>query len=131
MNRMANGGTVKKRFALIWWNSPLRRQSERRMAILALGAADALREKRMTAREAWEIGLNFKTYRGLKSIKADRRLLELIEWAMELPQVEKLGDAAMEESVGHIQELAKSVLAAPSKRIAVSHSKLRHAKQSI
>ena len=77
----------------------------------ALGVVQALREGRMTVAEAWESGLNFRTFLGLRNKRADRRLLRLWEWAMELPQVAKLGDDALRESLGHMEALAYAVIA--------------------
>ncbi len=95
---------TQSKFTDAWkkvWDVPSHTKSaaQRHLAILALGSMQALRHKRITVRQAWDNGLNFKTYLDLKNLNADRRLLEMWEWAMELPQVAKLGQAVRSRKV--------------------------------
>jgi hypothetical protein len=83
---------------------------QRHLALLALGLVQALRQKRINAHDAWDSGLKFRTYLKLKVRRLDRRLLDLWTWGMELPQVEKLGDAALAESFDAMEGLAAAVL---------------------
>jgi len=89
--------------------------SERRIAMLALGMVQAMRHHRMTVDEAWDELFNVKVYAGLRNRHCDKRLLKMFSWALELPNVEPLGEAALGESYDAIEALAASVLKATSR----------------
>jgi hypothetical protein len=86
--------------------------SERRIATLALGMVQAMRHHRMTIDEAWDELFNVKVYAKLRNRHCDRRLLKMFSWALELPNVEPLGEEALAESYDAIEALAESVLKA-------------------
>lgn len=103
--------TSSDRWSAVWSvPQPGKSAAERHFAVLALGVVQALREGQMTVEEAWNSGLNLKTYLQLKQRRADPRLLELWEWAMELPQVTKLTPLALEESLTAMDTLARGIL---------------------
>jgi hypothetical protein len=89
----------------------------RSLAALALDCTEALRKGRISAEDVWNSGLNVRTYRLLKALKADPRLLQLLEWAMELPDVQKWAPHGMTESIDAIEHLAKKVLAQPRQMV--------------
>jgi len=89
--------------------------SERRIATLALGMVQAMRHHRMSVDEAWDELFNVKVYAGLRDRHCDRRLLKMFSWALELPNVEPLGEEALAESYEAIEALAESVLKATAR----------------
>ena len=108
---MSQKSDKRDRWARIWHvPSHDKTGAERHLAVLALGLVQALRQKRIDAHEAWDSGLNFETYLRLKEQRVDRRLLDLWTWAMELPQFEKLGPKALEETYEAIESYAAAVL---------------------
>src|ERR1035437_10145852 len=100
---------VAEKSSLLWNRASAesngdKRLAERRTAVMALGIVQALRHKRMTVDQAWDELFNFETYLHLRKQRFDRRLLKMFVWAMELPNVEPLGDEAL-GSEEHTSEL--------------------------
>jgi hypothetical protein len=95
--------------------------AERRTAVHALGLIHALRHHQLTVDQAWDELFSFATYMELKKRRFDPRLLKLLEWAMELPHVEPLGEAALAQSYDSIERLAESVLSAKDRTVRSSH----------
>ena len=108
---MGTNSRNSEHWRAVWsLSKPGKSAAERHFAVLALGLVQAMREGLLTVKEVWENGLNFRTYLGLKERHVDRRLLELWEWAMELPQVERLGADALHASFAKMECLAWDVI---------------------
>ncbi|HLL90736.1 MAG TPA: DUF3969 family protein [Tepidisphaeraceae bacterium] len=90
--------------------SPGKRLLERRLGQLALGVLASLREGGMSPDSAARELFNSDNYLELKRRRLDRRLVELFEWGMELPDVSELVPAALADSLDRMDKLAAGLL---------------------
>ena len=106
---------VAEKSSLLWnrnWaaSNGSKSLAERRTAVMALGIVQALRHKRITIDQGWDEFFNFETYMHIRKQRFDRRLLDMFVCAMELPNVEPLGDEALAKSYDAIEHLAEAIL---------------------
>jgi hypothetical protein len=93
-------------------NSNLPRSlAERRLALAGLGILRALRDSKMTIEEAEQELFNLDSYKAARRRRYDRRLIEFLEWGMELDDVAQLAPHAIEESYESMEQLLLSVIA--------------------
>lgn len=83
---------------------------ERRLAVLTLGTIQALSKKQISLEQARDDLFNLDTLLMVKRRRLDRRLREAFEWAMELPNVQRLVPGALPASYKRITALATQVL---------------------
>jgi hypothetical protein len=81
--------------------------------VIALGLVQALRSADVSLEEAREDLFNVETYEAFRRRRLDRRLVEMLEWAMELPTVVRNVPGGVGESLAQIERLATAVLTKP------------------
>jgi hypothetical protein len=84
---------------------------ERRLAEYALGIIYALENSEITVEQAMGDLFNLDFYRAAKGNRLSKTLIELLEWGMELEDVEAISSAASVESFAKIRQLARGILA--------------------
>jgi Protein of unknown function (DUF3969) len=102
-----------------------RKDLERRLAQLALGVVLALQDGTLSLVQAQSDLLNLDTYTAARRHRLNRRLLEILEWGMELEDVAELAPQGLGESYSHMTALARQVIGdslPKSRSSAKSHS---------
>ena len=93
-----------------------RRETERRLAELAIGVVAALRQASITPEQAYDDLFNLDAYQAIKRNRLDRNLKELFEWGMEIEDVAEIAPQGLERTYKAIEKLAQRVLARSARR---------------
>jgi len=83
---------------------------ERRLAQAGLGVLRALRGSSMTTEDAGRDLFNLATYLAARRRRLDPGLIELLEWGMELDDVERLAPESFGESLRAMEDLLLRVI---------------------
>ncbi len=86
------------------------REVERKLAELALGIVCALEELQTSVEQAERDLFNLETYNAAKSRRLGPDLIELLEWGMELENVQDLAPEGLSESYEKMKLLARRVI---------------------
>jgi hypothetical protein len=90
--------------------SSSKKEAERRLAHMGLGVILALQNSEISLEEAQADLFNLKNYIALRKQKINRRLLELLEWGMELEDVADLAPHGLPESYERMIALARHII---------------------
>ncbi len=91
-------------------SSPSKSDRERRLAEVGLGIVLAVRESRMALDQACKDLFNLDTYQAGRHQRLSRRLVEFLEWGMELEDVIELAPEGLAESYDRMTALAGQVI---------------------
>ncbi len=86
------------------------KKAERTLAEMGLGLVMALQHNAISLEQSQEDFFNLKNYRTLRDQKSNRRLLEFMEWGMELEDVAELAPQGLVESYEKMTSLAWEVI---------------------
>ena len=89
---------------------------ERRLALAGLGMIQALRNSAISLEEAENDLFNLDTYRLAKRRKFDPKLIEFLEWGMELSDVSQLAPNGVEESYHTMERLLSRTIASARRK---------------
>lgn len=96
---------------LLLLRSPVDREKlERHLAEMLYGLAQALRDRLVSISEAEEQVFNFDTYSEAKRLRLHPKLIEAMQWGMELDEVAALAPEGLDESYEAISRLSRAVL---------------------
>ena len=87
-----------------------KKEAERRLAQIALSMVQGLQSGEISLRQSQEDLFNLKSYLALRNQHSNRRLLEFMEWGMELDDVAELAPQGLQESYVRMIALAKQVV---------------------
>src|SRR5258707_14598575 len=87
-------------------NSPVKKDLERRLAQWGLGLLQALQSGDLSIAQAERDLFNMDCYQEVRRRRLDRRLLEFMQWGMELEDVAELAPAGLKESYEQMAKLA-------------------------
>jgi hypothetical protein len=82
-----------------------RKLIERRIAQSGLGIIRALREGKMSIKDAEDDLFNLDTYRAMRRRRLSAHLIEFMQWGMELEDVAELAPGSLESSYGSMERL--------------------------
>jgi hypothetical protein len=88
-----------------------RRELDMNLALLAIGVVQSLRLKKLSIEQSRRVLFNFSALGDIKARRADPRLMEMMAWGMELPNVQRLVPEGLEESYRKIESLAAGIVA--------------------
>ncbi len=89
-----------------------KRLLERRIAQTGLGVVRALRDSTMSIADAEADFFNLDTYRAMRRRRLSPRLIEFMQWGMELGDVETVAPDGLDESYRKMEELVLGVISA-------------------
>jgi hypothetical protein len=105
---------AKKRSPVVGNGRLVVRDEERRFALTAIGVAQSLRQKTVSISDSRELLFNLATLQEMKARRFNPKLIQMMQWGMELPNVERLVPCELNASLDSIVALANSVLRATS-----------------
>ena len=91
-------------------NSSSKKEAERRLAQLGLGTVQALQNAEISLEQSQIDLFNLKNYQTLRNQHSSRRLLEFMQWGMELEDVMELAPHGLQESYGRMIAQANQVI---------------------
>lgn len=97
---------VRSLFAI----SSSKKEAERRLAQIGLGMVLGLQNAKISLAQAQEDLFNMKNYLALRNQNSNRRLLDFMEWGMELEDVVELAPQGLPESYERVMALARQVI---------------------
>src|SRR5688500_8195329 len=92
--------------------SASKKQIERTIAQTGLGVVRALRESTMSIEDAEHDLFNLATYRAMRKRRLSPKLIEFMQWGMELEDVASLAKDSLEDSYQAMERLLLQCLSA-------------------
>jgi hypothetical protein len=102
--------TSKDWIRSLFASSSSKKEAERRLAQIGLSMVQGLQTEEISLRQSQEDLFNLKSYLALRNQHSNRRLLEFMEWGMELEDVAELAPQGLQESFGRMMALARQVI---------------------
>jgi hypothetical protein len=102
--------TSKDWIRSLFANSSSKKEAERRLAQIGLSMVQGLQTEEISLKQSQEDLFNLKSYLALRNQHSNRRLLEFMEWGMELGDVAELAPQGLQESYGRMMALARQVI---------------------
>jgi hypothetical protein len=88
-----------------------KREVERRLAEMALGVVDALREGNLTPEQAYDELFNLDLYQSLINHRFDAEFRDMFECGMQLEDVAEIAPKSLEKNYQKIERMARSFVA--------------------
>ena len=85
-------------------------EMERRLAEYALGIAYALEASEISVEQAEDDLFKLDIYKAAKKNRLSKKLIEMLEWGMELEDVAAISSKALTESISKIRQLARGII---------------------
>ncbi len=101
----------QNRLVDILWASNQKKDVERLFAEMAMGVLFGLKEHRLSVEQAEKDMFNMDAYHEARRQRVDRRLIEFLEWGMELEDVVQIAPENIEESYAEMGQLLSSFFA--------------------
>jgi hypothetical protein len=115
----------QKSLVNVLWASKEKKDIERHFAQMAMGVLSGLKGNRLSVEQAEKDMFNLDAYRAARRQRVDRRLIEFLEWGMELEDVLEVAPGNLEESYAKMGHLLESFFAhrhlPPERTSASSH----------